>query len=182
MKINQKFNQLTKSEYIFYIDNHKKYTDFNVLGLYRSILENEKLLLDDKIAIRDYANTFFQKTYDFLQLKDVSTYFDLTVLGREMTKADENQLITDIHNFQEKTLKDKKIKHRSFGDYSKHNCGNENCRFNGIMIKQGSYLAESTMHFNNDNTTFYCGSTTSENRKKDRKTKNKLIEQELELE
>ena len=182
MKINQKFNQLSKSAYIFCIDNHKKYTDFNVLGLYRSILENEKLLLDDKIAIRDYANKFFQKTYDFLQLKDVRTYFDLTVLGQELTKADENQLITDIHHFQEKTLKDKKIKHRNFGDYSKHNCGNEDCKFNGIMIKQGSYLAESTMHFNNDKTTFYCGSTTSENRKKDRKTKNKLIKQELELE
>lgn len=182
MKINQKFNQLTKSEYIFYIDNHKKYTDFNTLGLFRSILENEKLLLEDKIAIRDYANKFFQKTFDFLQLKDINTYFSLTVLGQELTKADENQLITNIRNFQEKTLKDKKIKHRNFGDYSKHNCGYEGCRFSGMMIKQGSYFAQSTMYFNNDNTNFYCGDTTSEKHKKDRKTKNNLIERELELE
>jgi hypothetical protein len=49
MEIEQKFNQLTAKEYLFYIDNHKKYTNFNTLGLYRSLLENEKLTLAEKI-------------------------------------------------------------------------------------------------------------------------------------
>jgi len=32
MEIGQKFNQLTLDEYFFYIDNYKKYKDFNTLG------------------------------------------------------------------------------------------------------------------------------------------------------
>ncbi|WP_338791960.1 hypothetical protein [Bernardetia sp. MNP-M8] len=39
-------------EYVFYIDNYKKYTDFNSLGLYRSIVENENLNLEQKIELR----------------------------------------------------------------------------------------------------------------------------------
>ncbi len=58
MKIEQKFNKLTAKEYRFYIDNHKKYTDFNTLGLYRSLLENEKLTLAEKLEVRDYAERF----------------------------------------------------------------------------------------------------------------------------
>ena len=53
MEIGQKFNTLTLKEYFFYIDNYKKYTDFSTLGLYRSIVENEKLSLDDKLVIRE---------------------------------------------------------------------------------------------------------------------------------
>ena len=63
MKIGKLFNQLSKSQYIHYIYNRKKYTDFNTLGLYRSICENEKLTLTEKIEIRDYANTIFGKTF-----------------------------------------------------------------------------------------------------------------------
>jgi hypothetical protein len=69
MEIGQKFNTLTLKEYLFYIDNYKKYKDFNTLGLYRSIVENEKLTLADKISVRDYAHKTFKKTFDFLQLK-----------------------------------------------------------------------------------------------------------------
>jgi hypothetical protein len=61
-----RFNTFTKDEYFFFIDHHKKYSDFNTLGLYRSIIENEKLALNDKIAVRDYAHKLFQKTFDFL--------------------------------------------------------------------------------------------------------------------
>lgn len=63
MKIGQQFNNLTLKEYFFYIDNYKKYTDFNTLGLYRSIIENEKLSIEEKIFVRDYANKIFQKTF-----------------------------------------------------------------------------------------------------------------------
>jgi hypothetical protein len=55
MKIGVKFNQLTYAEYFQVIEYHQKYTDFNTLGLYRSILENDKLDLDQKNAIRDLA-------------------------------------------------------------------------------------------------------------------------------
>lgn len=74
MEIGQKFNTLTLNEYFFYIDNFKKYKDFNTLGLYRSIVENTKLTLNDKIAVREYAHKKFKKTYDFLQLKDPKTF------------------------------------------------------------------------------------------------------------
>jgi hypothetical protein len=69
MKINQPFNKLTFKEYHFYIDNHKKYSDFNTLGLYRSIIENEKLTLEEKIQVRDYANVEFQKNSNFCNSK-----------------------------------------------------------------------------------------------------------------
>ena len=78
MIIGKKFNTCKKSEYFQFIDHYKKYTDFNTLGLYRSICENENLNLNDKIEIRDYANTIFEKTFRFYQLKDPRTYFNLT--------------------------------------------------------------------------------------------------------
>ena len=60
----------------------------------------------------------------------------------------------EIKNNQQEILKDKKISHRNFGDYSKHNCGNEDCPYNGIMIKQGSVLAEGHMNFLTDKNRF----------------------------
>ncbi len=61
MKIDKKFNEMTLRECLYCIENRAKYTDFNTLGLYRSIVENEKLTLDEKIELRDYAHRFFQK-------------------------------------------------------------------------------------------------------------------------
>jgi len=144
------FNKLNINEYKFYIDYYKKYTDFNILGLYRSLTENEILSLEEKIELRDYAHNTFQKTFDFLQLKDPVTYFLVSTLGLELTEADKAQIWLDIRKNQQEILKDKKIKHRNFGDYSKHNCGNEDCPFNGLMIKQGSILAEGHMNFKTD--------------------------------
>jgi hypothetical protein len=89
MEIGQRFNKLTLKEYFFYIDNYKKYTDFNTLGLYRSIVENEKLSLDDKLSLREYAHKKFRKTFEFLQLKDPKIYIDIKYLGQELTKGDE---------------------------------------------------------------------------------------------
>lgn len=152
MKIDRQFNTFTKQEYFFSIDNYEKYSNFNTLGLYRSILENENLLLEEKIEIRDYANQTFQKTFDFLQIKDPSTYVKLVSLGVDLTKADERQIWKDVVRWQEKTLADKKIKHRNFGDYSKHNCGDTICVYNGLMVHQSnSRLKEMVMHFDSDN-------------------------------
>jgi hypothetical protein len=91
MDIGQKFSSLTVKEYFFYIDNHKKYRDFNTLGLYRSIVENDKLGLKEKIAVREYAHLVFRKTFDFLQLKDPKTYVEVENLGKELTKGDEQR-------------------------------------------------------------------------------------------
>jgi len=118
MKIGKPFNQFTKQEYLETIPNHKQYSDFNTLGLYRSLLENEKLNLEEKLEIRDFANEHFQKTFDFLQLKDPQTYFEVSTLGKELTRGDELNLWRVIRENQEKILKDKKIKHRNFGTYS----------------------------------------------------------------
>ena len=178
MKIGKKFNQLTKSEYIHYIDNHKKYTDFNTLGMYRSICENKKLTLDDRMEVRDYANTVFEKTFHFYQLKDPRTYFDLTTLGMELTVADERQLWADIRANQEKILSDKKLKHRSFGVYSKHDCGYEDCPYNGVMIKKGSRLQEGHMWFQSDKDE-YVAKEKSLRIKKERKEQHKIIREDL---
>tara|TARA_R110001632_G_scaffold140060_1_gene255966 strand:- start:70215 stop:70757 length:543 start_codon:yes stop_codon:yes gene_type:complete len=178
MKIGKRFNELSKSDYFHFIDNYKKYSDFNTLGMYRSICENEKLSLNDRIEIRDYANTVFGKTFEFYQLKDPKTYFDLSTLGYEMTVADERKVWDDIIINQEKILSKKKIKHRNFGEYSKHNCGYEDCKFNGLMIKQGSGLAESSIHFRSDKNAD-AAKLKSNRIKKERRNKNQIIKDNL---
>jgi hypothetical protein len=150
MKIGRKFNKLTFSEYFTLIDYHKKYIDFNTLGLYRSLLENEKLTLEQKIGVREYAHKKFQKAFDFLQLKDPKTYMEVCMLGEEMTKGDKAQLWEKVKANQEKILKDKRIKHRNFGVYAKHDCGYETCPYNGMMVRQGTRFVESTMWFDCD--------------------------------
>jgi len=174
MEIGQKFNNLTLNEYFFYIDNYKKYIDFNTLGLYRSIIENNKLTIIDKIEVREYAHKIFKKSFDFLQLKDPSTYFDITTIGLELTKADEQQIIANINANQQKILADKKIKHRNFGVYSKHNCGDETCKYLGLMIKQEGWLSEGTIHFTTDKSK-YIAKVKSERRKIDRKNSGQII-------
>jgi hypothetical protein len=179
MKIGKKFNTLTTKEYFFYIDNYKKYTDFNVLGLYRSIVENNKLSLDDKVAVREYAHKIFKKTFDFLQLKDPKTFVDVSYLGEDLTKGELQKIWDDIRAAQQKILADKKIKHRNFGDYSKHNCGYDSCEWNGVMIRQGSWFAENSMHFDSDKCT-YQSKQKSKKRKSERKNKKQLITREFE--
>lgn len=178
MEIGKKFNNLSLKEYEFFIDNYKDYTDFNTLGLYRSIVENDNLTLDEKISVREYAHQFFRKTFDFLQLKDPKTFVDVTYLGQELTSGDIEQIWKDISRNQQKILADKRIKHRNFGDYSKHNCGHENCVFNGIMIRQGSWLTESNMHFDSDKSK-YQQKVKSDRRKSERKNKQHIIDKEI---
>lgn len=178
MKIARKFNQLTFAEYIFYIDNFKKYTDFNTLGLYRSIIENDKLDLENKIKVREYAHKIFKKSFDFLQLKDPKTFMEVSNLGIVLTEGDHQKIWNDIVANQKRILSDKKIKHRNFGDYSKHNCGEENCVWNGVMIRQGSWLAESSIHFLDDQNK-YLQRIKSDKRKIDRKNKQLIIQREF---
>jgi hypothetical protein len=179
MKIGRRFNELTKGEYLHCIENHKKYTDFNTLGLYRSITENDKLDLEDKIFVRDFANKTFEKTFNFLQLKDPKTYYDLTTLGQKLTTADESQIWDDIIANQQKILSDKKLGHRNIGVYSKHICGYDDCYLNGLMIKKGSSLSYGEIHFKSD-TNRRDRKNKSEGFKKDRKKESLIIKNELE--
>lgn len=184
MKIDRQFNTLTFKEYFHYIENHKKYTDFNVLGLYRSLDENTKLDTAQKIEVRDYAHTFFKKQFDFLQIKDPVTYIDVVTLGQELTKADSHQLWNDIRSYQEKALKEKRIKHRNFGTYSKHICGYDDCPYNGLMLQQGSYLAMignyGMPRINEKNR--YSAKIKSGSVKKERKNSVQIIQREMNLE
>ncbi len=180
MKIGRKFNTLSKKEYFFYIDNYKKYTDFNSLGLYRSIIENEKLLLADKIDIREHAHKTFEKFFDFLQLKDPNTYFNITTLGQKLTEADAHQLWENIWDYQHKVLSDKRIKHRNFGDYSKHNCGYKTCPLNGIMIRQGSPIEERNMVFSSDRRNPFTAKDKSNRNKANRKRERQVIASQFE--
>jgi hypothetical protein len=181
MEIGKKFNQLTLEEYFFYVDNYKKYIDFNTLGLYRSIVENEKLSLENKIKVREYSHKTFKKTFDFLQLKDPKVFVEVSTLGMELTKGDEEKIWYDIQKNQQKILTDKRIKHRNFGDYSKHTCDYDDCVWNGLMIRQGSWLSEGGMHFIGDKNK-YQQKLKSESRKVDRKNENQIINRELETE
>ncbi len=149
-KLEKPFNQFTKEEYFFYLPNHKIYTNFNTLGLYRSLLENKNLSSQDQIEVRDLAHSYFQKTFDFLQLKDPLTYLKVYHLGEELTIQQERAFWEVIKKNQEKILKEKRIKHRNFGTYSRHDCGYDSCPYNGLMIRQGSHLAESSICFKSD--------------------------------
>ncbi len=181
MEIGRKFNSLTLKEYLFYIDNYKKYKDFNTLGLYRSIVEHEKLSLADKLFVRDYAHKTFKKSFDFLQLKDPKTFVEVEYLGQELTEGDVQNCWNNIRINQQRILADKRIKHRNFGVYSKHNCGYDTCFLNGIMIRQGSWLAEDTLHFDSDKN-HYVSKEKSEKRKAERKNNKRIIRNELENE
>lgn len=180
MKIGKKFNQMSVSEYRHFIDNRDKYTNFNTLGLYRSLLENEKLSVENKIGVRDYAHQFFGKFFNFLQLKDASTYVGVSTLGQELTKAEDTQLWRDVRKNQEAILKSKRIRHRNFGDYSKHNCGYDDCRYNGVMIRQGSWLSECSMGFVSDKSKHNAVAKSKHNKKQRKQWKN-IRNSELEL-
>ncbi|MFN8577661.1 MAG: hypothetical protein U0354_12465 [Candidatus Sericytochromatia bacterium] len=154
MKIGQRFNKLTLKEYIFYIKHNDKYTDFNTLGLYRSIIENDKLSLKEKIELRDLSNTFFQKFFDFLQLRDPNTYFKIKTLGNNITNGVESKIWSEIKNNQKKILLNKKLRYRNFGTYSKHNCDHIDCHLNGLMIKKNSPFTYVSMKFSSDKNNF----------------------------
>ena len=119
MKIGIKLNQLTYQRYLYILDRYQKYTDFNPLALYRSIVENNKLDLSQKIAIRKLAHQHFLKFFEFLQVKDPGTYIAVSTLGETLTAGDECRLWENIRNNGEKILKAKRIKHRNFGVDSK---------------------------------------------------------------
>lgn len=178
MKINRQLNTLSYGEYLRLLKNYSRFTDFNSLGLFRSILENERLTIEQKMEVRNMASSTFPRFFTFLQIKDPWTFERLKLLGQDFTVADERRLWEVIQLNQQKILADKRIRHRNFGTYSKHNCGYATCHFNGFMINQGSILAEGEMHFHTDKS-HYPLREKSQLRKRDRKAQGKIIAQRL---
>ncbi|MFC6223976.1 hypothetical protein ACFP2F_12055 [Hymenobacter artigasi] len=177
MKVGKQFNTLTYGEYLHLIENHKKFTDFNTLGLFRSIVETTKLSLEEKLELREVAVTAFGKTFEFLQLKDPVTYFGVNALGKTLTKADESQAWDDIRQNQQRILESKKLRHRNFGTYSKHECGQDTCYMQGLMTKQGSILAyygSGGMGFGSDSCS-WSKELKAERHKRDRKSEQRII-------
>lgn len=179
MKIGKPFNQLTLEKYIHYIDNHWKYKDFNTLGLYRSLTEQTVLTIEEKLIVREHAHKVFRKTFDFLQLKDPLTYFEVTTLGKTLTEGDRNGIWNDMRKNQQKILANKRIRHRNFGIYSKHSCGYEGCHLEGLMVRKDSVLADSTMYFDSDK--YKClAKDKSDRRRSERKRRKQIIVREIE--
>ena len=178
MKVGKQFNTLTYGEYLYLIENHKKFTDFNTLGLFRSIVEATELSLEEKLELRKAAVAAFAKTFVFLQLKDPQTYFEVSTLDETLTKADESRAWENIKRNQQKILESKRLSHRNFGTYSKHDCGYDTCFMRGVMFSQGSHLAGSGMHFHSDNRS-WSKELKAERRKQDRKAEQRIVSQRV---
>jgi hypothetical protein len=177
MKVGKQFNTLSCGEYLHLIKYHGKFSDFNTLGLFRSIVETTKLSLEQKLELRKVAVAAFPKVFDFLQLKDPATYFEVRFLGESLTVADERQAWENIRHNQQEILKRKKLNHRNFGTYARHCCGIDTCPIKGVMLKQTD-RSSSSMHFHNDKSS-YASQEKAERRKKDRKTQSHLVAQSL---
>ncbi|MCB2410814.1 hypothetical protein [Hymenobacter lucidus] len=183
MKINQQFNTLSLGEFQYLLEHHRKYTDFNTLGLFRGIVESAKLTLYEKRLLRTQVIAAFSKPYNFLQLKDPVTYLALSTLGEELTVADEKQAWQNIRTNQQRILADKRLRHRNFGTYSKHLCGYENCHLQGLMIRQGSILADgSEMRFCADKGRWGGQQSKADKRWQERKSMKKLVAARAEAE
>lgn len=181
MEIGRQLNKFSYNEYLHLLKQHQRFIDFNHLGLFRSITENKKLSLTEKIEIRDAAIIIFSKFFEFLQLKDPFTYFSLVTLGQSLTAADSHQIWEIIGRNQQRILASKRIKHRNFGTYSKHECGYETCHLRNLMIRQGSWLAERNMHFQSDRGGSYAAWNKARLRKQNRKQQKQVIERDLEI-
>lgn len=139
------------------------------------------MCIEQKIELRQYAHHFFRKTFDFLQLKDPKTFVEVSTLGQEFTKGDEEKIWNDIKKNQQKILLEKRIKYRNFGTYSKHICPYDDCVWNRVMIRQGSRLAWSSMSFFSDRCNYHK-KVKSEMRKSERKSQKQILDNELNIE
>jgi hypothetical protein len=182
MKLGRQINTFTYNEYIYLLENYKKFTDFNHLGLFRSILENAKLSLTQQLEVRDSAIRKLPKFFEFLQVKDPSTFLRLKKLGQNLTIADEQKLRKVLEINQQKILANKRIKHRNFGIYSKHGCGYSTCHFNGVMTRQGSVIAEYNMVFLSETRHNYNVMSKALLNKRNRRMKYQIIQNDLDSE
>lgn len=103
---------------------------------------------------------------------------EVVTIRQALTNGDSQKMWDDIKINQQKILMNKRIKHRNFGEYSKHICKSENCPYHGLMISQGSWLQESSMHFTGDKNK-HQQRLKLERRKAERKNEKKIIQTEL---
>jgi hypothetical protein len=181
MKIGRQLNTFSHGEYLHLLQHYRQFSDFNTLGLFRSLLENHRLSLSQRLELRQAAIAAFPKQFDFLQLKDPLTYFKLSILGEELTDADREQAWDNIRHNQQRILNSKRLRHRNFGTYSKHLCGHDNCPLNGLMTKDGSclsYPSYPNMPFASDRKRFQPWRK-SEAWRRERKSSQRIIAQEL---
>lgn len=119
MKLSKKFNTLSVSEYRDVIKHHKRYTNFNPLGLYRSLIENPKLDTDAQLDILALANEHFGKFYEFLLVKDINLYAKLSRLGKmPLTITQEWQYREQLRQKAQMLLKQKQIRRWRVGIYT----------------------------------------------------------------
>ncbi|MTB50192.1 hypothetical protein [Lewinella sp. W8] len=151
MEIGRKIRELSARKIHQILREHHRYTDFNRLGLFRGILESEKLTLEQKQSLKEAAVAAFPKYYDFLILKDPDTWDQLEHLGQERLQPELRRDWQDIRRRQKSMLREKRLRHRNFGVYSKHLCGYDHCRYNGSMVKaKHSPRYGYEMHFDSD--------------------------------
>jgi hypothetical protein len=131
--------------------------------VYRGIRESTKLTDEIKVELRDAYNVVFQKTFNFLVMKDPGLYRYFVELDGDKMKDHE------MEELQQKAYNKLKKKHRSFGVYSKHMCGYDDCPLNGLMLPGGSSIQEyeGTMCFKSDKPSY------NKNGKDIRRAKNK---------
>ncbi|MDO4250109.1 MAG: hypothetical protein Q4C68_01215 [Moraxella sp.] len=172
--LKQRFNTMTVAQYQAAIANHRDIANFNPLGLYRSLCENKRLSLEEKITIRDLAHQHFARFFEFLPLKDPVTYIAVSTLGDTLTAADKHHLWQTIRQTQQKYLAKKRLKQRNFGIYGKHECGIAWCPYDGMMVRQGTVLCEYHMTFASD-----THSSHAWNVKKKQKQQEKLAKAEI---
>jgi hypothetical protein len=79
---------------------------------------------------------------------------------------------------QQRILESKKLNHRNFGIYSKHECGYDTCHLKGLMLRQDSWFREREMHFCSDQGN-YIAREKAKMQKQDRKSKRQLITERL---
>lgn len=174
MIIGKPFNTLVLEEYYYYIDNRKKYNDFNELWLFRSIFENKNLDEWKMVLLRDYIQKNMSKVFEFMQVRHPDLYVKMYLLWKTYTKADEENLWNLVRLKQEEILHKKRIKHRNFWDYSKHNCWFDDCNLNGIMVQKWSWFCENIMHFSSDKH-FSTLKDKSKRLKKERKAEKNIV-------
>lgn len=139
MKLNARFNTFTLPRYREAIANHKRYTDFNPLALFRSILENGKLGEAEQLEVLALAKAAFPRFYRHLLLKDLRTYAALSRLGQEpLGDAQMRQYINKLRCEQEKEFAKRKIRNARVGAYTVSEwitCGEDGGRGNGQRMK-----------------------------------------------
>ena len=119
MKLNARFNTFTLPRYREAIANHKRYTDFNPLALFRSILENGKLGEAEQLEVLALAKAAFPRFYRHLLLKDLCTYAAISRLGQEpLGEAKMWQYINNLRCEQEKEFAKRKIRNSRVGAYT----------------------------------------------------------------